>query len=61
MCSNKYRIEATGSVFALSESGREYMFIGKLNGRTLAQFINELELCSTYEAWDEGTADNERD
>jgi hypothetical protein len=35
---NKYRVES-GSVYEYSAENRAYVFCGKLNGRTLKQFI----------------------
>lgn len=39
---SKYRFES-GSVFEFSASQNAYVFIGKLNGRTKAQFIRDYE------------------
>jgi hypothetical protein len=37
-----YRLES-GSVFEYSAQHKAYIFIGKLNGRSLKQFIKEYE------------------
>jgi hypothetical protein len=37
----KYRFDQYGSVYKLN--GDHYIFIGKLNGRTEAEFISEYE------------------
>ena len=42
MNSAEYRVE-NGSVYEYSVQQRGYVFIGKLNGRTQAQFIREYE------------------
>lgn len=39
---SKYRFES-GSVYEYSAEHGAYIFIGKLNGRTRAQFIREYE------------------
>jgi hypothetical protein len=38
----KYRVE-TGSVYEYDSEARAYIFVGKLNGGTLAQFIRDYE------------------
>jgi len=40
---NKYRVDQYGSVYLFSAQDRAYIFIGKLNGLTLKQFIIEYE------------------
>lgn len=39
---DKYRVES-GSVYELDEEQNAYVFIGKLNGKTRKQFIDEYE------------------
>lgn len=43
----KYRVE-NGSVYEYSEGRRAYIFCGKLNGRTLKQFVKEIEQSDYY-------------
>ena len=40
MKTEKYRFES-GSAYEYSADNRAYIFIGKLNGRTKKQFIND--------------------
>ena len=40
---NTYRVE-TGSVYEYSEEHHAYIHIGKLNGRTLDQFLQDIAM-----------------
>jgi hypothetical protein len=40
---NKYRTDQYGSVFEYCPEKNCYLFAGKLNGRTLEQFIRDIE------------------
>lgn len=44
----KYRTE-TGNVYEYDGDANAYMFIGKLNGRTLKQFISDREKLIEFE------------
>ncbi|WP_319477016.1 hypothetical protein [Marispirochaeta aestuarii] len=39
----KYRTDQYGSVFEYCPEKNCYLFAGKLNGRTLAQFVRDIE------------------
>jgi hypothetical protein len=39
----EFRTDATGSVFRYSSEHQAYIFCGKLNGRTLKEFIERLK------------------
>ena len=45
----KYRLDQYENVYEYSLEHNAYLFIGKLNGRTLSEFLNELAHTYTEE------------
>jgi hypothetical protein len=53
-----YRFDhQTGAVYAFDESQNAYFFIGRMNGRTEQQFINDIEECELLDDDDDDGED----